>query len=444
MPPSDGSRTAPIAYGIDFGTSNSAVSIAYADRVDLVPVSIASRAPTLPSVIYLHRKGRREAGEEATREFLLTGHAKTDCWRCSLAPYGWDTDCRQYRKGGGCSDSRLLSGVKHDLAKAGFAGTNSWATDFSVADLVAVVLGRLKRSADSACSADVRRVVVGHPVRFAGVGAGGDDPGQETARLRLRQSAEQAGFEQVELLPEPTAAMLGDESTGRPGLFLAADFGGGTFDVAVLDARGDSPRVTALQGVAVGGDRLDGVLFEVKVGPALGLEGLPNWLFNDMRTPAGAALLMADPGIPNVLARLPREPASVAGAILLEGQAYGFYRAVEAAKIALSRDEEVRLQYRKHPIDLDLPLQRSGFESMIQPELDEVMGAVDAALEQAGVGPDQVDRVLLTGGSSQIPAFRRRLAERFDEGKLESQDAFTAVVRGLGTHARNLWGQGFR
>lgn len=441
MPPTSDLRVPPIAYGIDFGTSNSAVSIAYPDRVELVPVSVSATTPTLPSMIYLHREGRREAGEEASREFLLHGHAKTDCWRCSLAPYGWDTDCRQYRKGGGCNDSRLLSGVKHDLAKAGFAGTNSWATDFSVADLVAVVLGRLKRSADSACSADVRRVVLGHPVRFAGVEAGSVEEGQEVARQRLRESAALAGFEVVELLAEPTAAILGDERRRDPGVILAADFGGGTFDAAVMDARGGAPRVTALQGVAVGGDRLDGVLFEVKVGPALGLESLPNWLFNDMRTPAGAALLMADPGIANVLARLPRQPAGVAGAILLQGHAYGFYRAVEAAKIALSSQEETRLQYRHSPIELDLVLHRAAFESMIQPELDQVMQAVTAALEQAEVRPDEVDRVLLTGGSSQIPAFRRRLADLFGAERLESQDAFTAVVRGLGAHARQLWGK---
>jgi hypothetical protein len=95
---------------------------------------------TLPSFIYLHRSGRRAAGDEGVRTFLKSGHSKTDCWKCPLAPYGWDTDCRQYRKGGGCNDARLLSGVKHELAKLGFAGTNSWATDFSVATLVSVVV----------------------------------------------------------------------------------------------------------------------------------------------------------------------------------------------------------------------------------------------------------------------------------------------------------------
>src|ERR1700716_1856795 len=105
------------------------------DRVEVVPIG---QARTLPSFIYLHRAGRRAAGDAAVKTFLRSGHEKTDCWKCPLAPYGWDTDCRQYRKGGGCSDSRLLAGVKHELAKLGFAGTNSWATDFTVGSLVSV------------------------------------------------------------------------------------------------------------------------------------------------------------------------------------------------------------------------------------------------------------------------------------------------------------------
>jgi hypothetical chaperone protein len=139
--------TTPVGYGIDFGTSNSAVSVAYADRVDVLPLGRSRSALTLPSFVYLHRSGGRAAGDEGVRTFLKSGHQKTDCWKCPLAPYGWDTDCRQYRKGGGCNDARLLSGVKHELAKLGFAGTNSWATDFSVSALVGVILKRLKDEA---------------------------------------------------------------------------------------------------------------------------------------------------------------------------------------------------------------------------------------------------------------------------------------------------------
>src|SRR5262249_26206198 len=201
----------PVGYGIDFGTSNSSVAIAYPDYVDVLAFG-SSRARTLPSFVYLHRAGRRAAGDEALRTFLVSGHEKTDCWNCSLAPYGWDTDCRQYRKGGGCNDARLLSGVKHELAKLGFAGTNSWATDFTVGSLVSVVLTRLKREADQSTGMDVRSVVVGHPVVFAGADPAQREASDAEAFRRLEAAAREAGFTSIEFLPEPAAAVIGEES----------------------------------------------------------------------------------------------------------------------------------------------------------------------------------------------------------------------------------------
>lgn len=425
----------PLGYGIDFGTSNSSVSVAYADRVEVLPLG-ASGSRTLPSFVYLHRAGRRAAGDEALRTFLMTGHEKTDCWNCPLAPYGWDTDCRQYRKGGGCNDARLLSGVKHELAKLGFAGTNSWATDFTVGSLVSVVLGRLKDEADLATGHRVESVVLGHPVVFAGADPDNRAASDAEAFLRLERAAVEAGFRQVAFLPEPTAAVIGEAS--NLGVEVAVDFGGGTFDVAVLDSRDGSPRVAATAGVAIGGETLDGVLFEAIVGPALGLDALPSWLFNELRTQSSVRLLMADPGIPAILARVGGSAGEVVGALLYGGHAYDFYQAIEAAKIALSSDAETRLEFG--PLGLGVAVRRSAFESMIRPELDQVAAAVDRALGEAGLVAGDVDRVLLTGGSAYVPAFRRDLATKFGQERLEQRDAFTAVVHGLGVRAQQLWG----
>ena len=413
------------------------MSVAYPDRVEVLPLG-ESRSRTLPSFVYLHRANRRAAGDEALRTFLLTGHEKTDCWNCPLAPYGWDTDCRQYRKGGGCNDARLLSGVKHELAKLGFAGTNSWATDFTVGSLVGVVLGRLKHEADLAAVPPSDSVVLGHPVVFAGADPENRAASDAEAFRRLEEAALGAGFRRVAFMPEPAAAVIGEAS--RRGVEMAVDFGGGTFDVAVLDSRDGTPRLAGTSGVAIGGETLDGVLFEAVVGPALGLDALPNWLFNDMRTASSVRLLMADPGIPAILSRIRGQAADVASALLYGGQAYDFYQGIEAAKIALSSAESARMELG--PLGLGVEVQRSAFESLIRPELDLVAAAVDRALAEAGLVPGQVDRVLLTGGSAYIPAFRRDLAAKFGDDRLEQRDAFTAVVHGLGVRARELWGEG--
>jgi hypothetical chaperone protein len=429
------SPSVPLGYGIDFGTSNSAVSIAYADHVDVLPLGRSRTSLTLPSFVYLHRSGRRAAGDEGIRTFLKSGHEKTDCWKCPLAPYGWDTDCRQYRKGGGCNDARLLSGVKHELAKVGFAGTNSGATDFSVSALVGVVIKRLKDEADASVGQPVHRVVLGHPVVFAGADPQNRAASDAEAFNRLRDAATGAGFTEVAFLPEPTAAVIGEKT--HPGVEMAVDFGGGTFDAAVMDSRDGAPRIAGLAGVAVGGEVLDGVLFETSVGPALGLEKLPNWLFNDLRTASSVRLLMADPGIPAILARIGGREAELAHALLFEGHAYDFYKAIESAKIALSTAEVTELRYPA--LDLNVTLRRSAFESMIRPELDLVKRSIDGALVQAGIVAKEVDRVLLTGGSAYIPAFRADLAQTFGEQRLEQRDAFTAVVHGLGVRAQQLW-----
>jgi hypothetical protein len=111
------------ACGIDFGTSNSTVALATAAGPRVIEADVDG-GDIAPSLIYLHRAGRRLAGSEAERTFFTTGHERTACLECSLAPYGI-SECLQYRRRGGCNDARLLWAVKRDLARPAFGGTNS-------------------------------------------------------------------------------------------------------------------------------------------------------------------------------------------------------------------------------------------------------------------------------------------------------------------------------
>src|SRR5207249_11165150 len=99
-----------------------------------------------------------------------------------------------------------------------------------------------------------------------------------------------------------------------------------------MDSRRETPRISGTAGVAVGGELLDGVLFETVVGPALGLDRLPYWLFNDLRTASSARLVMADPGIPSILARIGSDVGALVRALLYVGHAEDFHGAVEAAE----------------------------------------------------------------------------------------------------------------
>jgi len=282
----------------------------------------------------------------------------------------------------------------------------------------------------------VGSVVLGHPVVFAGADPSNREASDAEAFRRLENAAREAGFDQVAFLPEPTAAVIGEPAHGR--VEVAVDFGGGTFDVAVLDSRAGKPRVAGVAGIAIGGETLDGILFETIVGPALGLDALPSWLFNELRTASSVRLLMADPGIPAILGRIGGAPAEIVSGLLYGGHAYEFYRAIEAAKIALSNQAAARLEFA--PLGLNVEIKRPTFESMIRPELDLIAGTVKTALVEAQVRAADVDRVLITGGSGYIPAFRDDLAGVFGESRLEQRDAFTAVVHGLGVRAQQLWG----
>lgn len=325
--------------------------------------------------------------------------------------------------------------MKHEVAKLGFAGTNSWATDFSVGSLVSVVLRRLKDEADEAAGTSVGRVVLGHPVRFAGSDPHDREASEKEAFKRLEQAAAEAGFSEVAFLAEPAAAVIGERE--HRGVEIALDFGGGTFDVAVMDSRSGESRITGQAGIAVGGEMLDGVLFETTVGPALGLGTLPNWLFNDLRTASSVRLLMADPGLPSILTRIGGRAAEVTHALLYEGYAYDFYKGIEETKIALSSATTTKFEFA--PLGLSVTVHRSAFESMIRPELDLLKDTIRQALVAAGVTASEVSRILLTGGSAYIPAFRADVMETFGANRLEQRDAFTAVVYGLGVRAQQLW-----
>jgi len=424
----------PLAYGIDYGTSNSAVAVAYPDRVEVVPAESGLPGLTLASVAYLHRDGDRRAGEAAIQEYLAKGHLRHTCLHCPLVRYMAETECKQATRNGGCQDTRLVTGVKRDLSRTDFTATHSWAHDFDLPDLVSIVLARLKRSADEATGVDVRRLVLGHPVVFPGWELA--DRSQETALGRLREGARLAGFEEVDLFPEPAAAVLGENLP--EGRVLSVDFGGGTFDAAVIEIRDGRPETLSLAGVDIGGERFDSALFDTVVGPELGLTVLPNWLYNELGSRSGVRLLLSDPGVPKVLQRVGGTAAQIARAILFEGHAWEFYRAIEEAKIRLSTEDSTQLRFSRPGLRLDVPLLRAHFEAVIRDDLAVVERCLLRAVAEASLEPEQVDHVLRTGGSSRLPSFQARLETLFP-GRVTDRDAFTAVAKGLGARAGELW-----
>lgn len=444
----------PVAYGIDFGTTNSSISIAYGNgHISVVDIEATSTMPnSLPSICYLHRDDDNLdlAGRSAIEEFLVTGSHSTICGRCSLVrrtKRGIFTDCKQYQTGGGCQDSRLVSGLKGHLVSQ-IATTHSWANTFELEDLVAVILGNLKNRADELTDNEIGRVVVGYPVVFAGAEGNNYEELQDRALARVEGAAKRAGFFKIELLPEPAAVLLGqylDE-----GFSLAVDFGGGTYDVAVLAIEEGDAEVVALQGAAVGGEIFDALIFDNALADAVGInqlssgKKLPKWISQGMRTLTGIPSLLRDKNLLPALHLFADGGAdiSIIDEILRGGQAFNFYKTIERAKIDLSEKSTARIDFHfpDSGINISQEIRRKDFENWISPYLDKVDEATMSALDEAGIEPGQVHTVLRTGGSSQIPQFINRLEKMFPKAEIRERPAFTSVAYGLGIHALEVWG----
>lgn len=441
-----------LAYGIDFGTSNSSLSVAYEDRVEVVELG-GTIPSVMPSIVYLHRDGNRAAGEDAVQQYLVTGSKKTSCSKCSLVDHDlMISDCGQYKQGEGCLDSRLPVSVKSELAQPDFVSTHSWAHDFSLQDLVAVVLKELKRRGDRYCGADVRRLVLGHPVAFVGSEGPEFVRRQDKAEDRLQEAAALAGFEEVVLVAEPAAAVIDEQL--EAGIAMAVDFGGGTFDVAIIEFTEKGGEVIALEGAEVGGELFDKVLFESKVAPALGFQQvytdgrgkertMPHWFKNRFFTLGDAMHLLSDPSVPGLI----REYKTFIGGeslyqieeILYGGQAYNFYKAVEKAKIELSSSAQTTIEVHRPGINISVPVRREEFEALIAPHLEVIFGQIQAALDSKQIDAGDVSLVLRTGGSSSIPAFVEGLESMFGAAMVSERPVYTTVVHGLGTYAQMEW-----
>lgn len=427
-----------IAYGIDFGTTNSLVSIAYPDRIDLAAAEGGS--PMMPSIVYLHREGIREAGELAVQTYGAAASFETRCDRCALAHWTgkeYATDCRDAAVGGGCFNARLISEIKGFLAQEVPGSTHSWGRDYSYAEVASTVIRHLKKRADSITGQDVKRAVIGHPVSFHGAEGPRFKMQQRLALDRLRDAAHMAGFNDIQLLEEPAAAVSIEEVDGR---VVALDFGGGTFDVVVIDMQPDRAVVRAMQGAAIGGEDFDEAIFTAKLAPIFELDdpAVRGFLSPAVRRRSDAVRAL------NNRKAMRQLTAATGGHRLLKdilrgGHAYALFQAIEQAKISLSETDQAVIAFDRPGIRLHETLSRQEFESIIASDLDRIGDVIDRALDQAGVRADDVDWVLRTGGSSSIPAFIDRLEGRFARERVVRRDPHETIAVGLGVHARKVW-----
>lgn len=423
-----------VHLGIDFGTTHSAVAAA-SNTGDVELLSFPGPdgpAGTLRSIMWFDPEAR---GADR-RPAAYTGWEAIEA---SLAAQG---------------DGRLIQSVKSFLASRLFTQTQVFHATYTIEELVAVFLSRLKADASQAYPNTSSRVVVGRPVHFVRNGGASDD---ELAQERLETALAQAGFPNVEFEFEPVAAAYHyEQRLEHDATLLIADFGGGTSDFCLVNV-GPSRRagrvphpIIGTEGVGLGGDAFDARIVRQLVAPHLGLGStfsgpfgnalpMPAWVYSNLERWHQLSVLKSASTLASLREIEARSDAPEAVAALLQiiedDLGFRLSRAVERAKIELTSREETTFAFHKDAVHIEAALKRSEFESWIASDLDAISACIDRLLAQTGFEAHAVDRVFMTGGTSLVPAVRRVFAERFGDEKLRAGDELTSVAQGLALRA---------
>ena len=413
---------APQTVGLDFGTTNSVAAISQSGH-DARLIDFAGPAGTIDvfrSALCFWEDDTRsngvavEAGPWAIAEYLA-----------------WPQGCR------------FVQSFKSVAANSSFERATIFEQRYSFEALGKAFLKRLAAHAGGALD-DIRRVVVGRPVAYAG-----SNPDPALARKRYDQMFEGFGGE-IHYVYEPLAAAfsyaarLTDEAT-----VLVADFGGGTSDFSIVHMKtpGSSRRFTALghAGIGLAGDDFDFRLLDRLVLPRLGKGSqyrsfdkslvIPASYFADFGNWSRLAL-MRNRRTMDELRRLQKQaddPAAIARliAVIDNDLGYPLYEAIARVKRSLSSDASATFHFSSAGLEISAEVSRASFEAWIAEDLARIEATVDAALTASGVVSADIDCVFLTGGSSLIPAVRNIFERRFGADRVADGGELTSIAHGL-------------
>ena len=430
-------------FGLDFGTSNTSLAVNDGGGARVLPIDEVAGA-TMPTILYVRRDGSTLVGRTAIDAYLADERARGPVRRqvklLGIRMTSSDNKDSRPVEAHILADidapGRLFQSLKSFLGSPLDSPTSVFGTPMSLTALVAIVLERVRQRARELTGIDAETIHIGRPVEFVGGSA------VETLALsRLAEAASLAGFREVTFEAEPVAAARAAEV--REGLALVFDFGGGTLDLAITERRGDDVRIIATAGRGVAGDRFTQVLIDMTVAPRLGAGA--TWGPKRLRLPAFIVNAISDWHALSALNEKPildalddliragapkRELSALRSAIELQ-LGYEIFAAADATKIELSSEETSFLSFHHAEVDIDAVVPRRRFEMRGMPLLDEIDALLTRVLGMAGVPPDRIGEIVLTGGSSALPAARALLARRFPSAERRDFAAFSSVALGL-------------
>ena len=437
-----------VRVGIDFGTSNSGVAVYDGRRVQHLPVDPKNVLPeVVKTVLYITREYRPSIGQEAVEHYYRDNVNRqrrfVKQWTGEIDIYGSDMHYVQdvFVYVDELQPGRLLQYLKTALRKEKYEGTQIFERFYTVGDLAKTYLSLLKQRAESVLGEPIQAVTLGRPVKFS------ESPEQDhKAQETLRQAALDSGFQKVDFELEPIAAALDyEQSITKPENVVIFDFGGGTLDIAIMRLGDPKKRkVYASGGVDIAGSDFDRTIIEKRMLSHFGygrvrhhpevmemIQAIPDWMaLPYLGTPINKNIL--DKAIQAGTA--PIQMKALQG-LIYNDLAFTFYNRVEAGKIALSSDGATVISLEDKDIALWEMYTRHQFEIDILQYLVEVEKILLDTIAKSGLDIEEVDAVVKTGGSSNIPLFTGMLERIFGREKVKQSSSFTSVVAGLALKA---------
>ena len=373
--------------GIDLGTTNSVVAVMEGGEPVVITNSEGGR--TTPSVVAFAKDGNRLVGQVAKRQAVTNPENTLYSIKRFMG--------RQFDEVGG-----EIKQVPYKVEKAGNGdvSVNVDGKQFSPPEIAAMVLQKLKQSAEDYLGAKVEKAVITVPAYF-----------NDAQRQATKDAGKIAGLEVLRIVNEPTAAALAYGLDKKKDEIIAVfDFGGGTFDISVLEVGEGVVEVKSTNGdTHLGGDDVDEVLV--------------SWIIDEFKKDQGIDLH-------NDKMALQRLKESA-----------------EKAKVELSSamETEINLPFitadASGPKHLVMKLTRSKFEQLVEPILKKLMPPVQQAIKDAGLEPKDIEEIVLVGGSTRIPKVQEMVKEFFGKEPNKSVNPDEVVALGAAVQAGVLGGE---
>ena len=347
--------------GIDLGTTNSVVAVTEGDKPKIITNAEGGR--TTPSVVAFTEKGERLVGQVAKRQRITN-------------PENTIYSIKRFM---GRRQNEVPEEIKQVPFKVskdskGNAVVEAFGKKYAPPEISAIILQKLKKAAEDYLGEKVDKAVITVPAYF-----------NDSQRKATKDAGKIAGLDVVRIINEPTAAALAYGMDKKKDQTIAVyDFGGGTFDISILEVGEGVVEVKSTSGdTHLGGDDID--------------QRVQNWLVTEFKKEAGIDLTQDK----MALQRLKE--------------------AAEKAKMELSTtmETEINLPFvtadASGPKHLLMKLSRSKLEQLMEDLIERTKQPCNQALEDAGLKAGDIDEVILVGGSTRIPMVQQSVKDLFQK-----------------------------